>query len=110
MAARQNDWDGELDSVGRLNRIMYKLTGILGLTTGVGVIAWGVWSLVATLATFVYEEEGLSVEEILMNNGLNEGLLLAPIVIALGVIILELKKIQDLMLGYRGQEPNDESQ
>ena len=103
MAQEKVSYD-ELESLGRLNRITYKLTGILGLTTGIGIIAWGLWSLVATLATFVYEEEGLPVEEILINNGLNEGLLLAPIVVALGVIILELKKIQDLMLGGPHQD------
>ena len=87
----------DLDESGRMNRIMYKLTGLLGLTTGIGVIVWGVWSLFATLATFVYEETGVAVEEILINDGLNEGLLLSAIVIALGVIILELKKIQLLI-------------
>ena len=100
----------ELESVGRLNRIIYRLTGVLGLTTGVGVIAWGLWSLLATLGTFIYEAGGLPVEEILINNGLNQGLLLAPIVIALGVIVLELKKIQDLMLSDRSQETSDEPQ
>ena len=87
----------ELESAGRLNWATFKLIDILGLTTGIGVIAWGVWSLIATLATFFYEETGLSTDEILVNNGLNEGLLLSAVVIALGVIVLELKKIQDLM-------------
>ena len=96
----------ELESSGHLNRTMYKLTGALGLTTGVGVIAWGIWSLVATLATFFYEETGLAVEEILVNNGFNEGLLLSAVVIALGVIVLELKKIQDLMLDNANQRAN----
>ena len=73
-----------------------------GLTTGIGVIAWGAWSLITTLATFVYEEAGeVSAEEILMNSGLNEGLLLSAVVIALGVIILELKKIQQILLRDR---------
>ena len=88
----------DLDDSGRMNRIMYKLTGLLGLTTGIGVIVWGVWSLFATLATFVYEETGVAVEEILINDGLNEGLLLSAIVIALGVVILELKKIQQILV------------
>ena len=94
---------GELQTSGGFNRIMYKLTSLLGLTTGVGVIAWGVWSLIATVATFVYEETGLVVEEILINNALNEGLLLSAAVIALGVIVLELKKIQDLLRGDTGK-------
>ena len=68
--------------------------GVFITTTGVGVIGWGLWSLIATVGTFFYEETGLPVEEILINNGLNEGLLLSAVVIALGVIVLELKRIQ----------------
>lgn len=87
----------ELELTSGMNRFLYKVTGLLGLTTGLGVIAWGVWSVLTSLGTFVYEEAGASVSEILINNGLNEGLLLSSIVIALGVIILELKKIQILL-------------
>ena len=80
------------------NRLLLKLGSLLGLTTGIGVIAWGVWSMVTTVGTFVYEETGVSTDEILMNTGLNDGLLLSAIVVALGVIILELKKIQYLII------------
>ena len=103
MSAQQKAAAKNQDFFGALNRVMYRVTGILGLTTGIGVIAWGVWSLFASLATFVYEETGVTVEEILINNGLNEGLMLSAVVIALGVIILELKKIQDIMLRTNGR-------
>ena len=101
MPAQHKTTFQDLDDSGRLNRILYKLTGLLGLTTGVGVIVWGVWSLFATLATFVYEETGVSAEEILINDGLNEGLLLSAVIIALGVVILELKKIQRILAERR---------
>ena len=104
MTAQNKATYQDLDESGRMNRIMYKLTGLLGLTTGIGVIVWGVWSLFATLATFVYEETGIAVEEILINDGLNEGLLLSAIVIALGVVILELKKMQQILME---QQPRD---
>ncbi|MCG8360010.1 MAG: hypothetical protein MI920_30970 [Kiloniellales bacterium] len=99
----------ELESSKLLNRLVFRFTGILGLTTGIGVIAWGVWSLIATIATFVYEESGLSTEEILINNAFNEGLLLSAIVIALGVIVLEIKKVQDLMLNAADGQSNDQA-
>ena len=86
-----------IDAAGWTNRVVYKLTGWLGLTTGIGVIGWGVWSLIATVGTFAYEESGVSSEEIMINNGLNQGLLLSGVVIALGVIVLELKKVQTLL-------------
>ena len=94
MTAQQKAPYARLDSSSRMDRTTYKVTSLLGLTTGVGVIGWGLWSLIATLGTFFYEETGLPVEEILINNGLNEGLLLSAVVIALGVIVLELKRIQ----------------
>lgn len=100
MTVQQSARYKELESSKGVNRALYRITSILGLTTGVGVIAWGVWSLFATLATFVYEESGVTVQEILINSAFNEGLLLSAVVIALGVIILELRRIQDLMEGY----------
>lgn len=98
MSAKTKELVEEGEPLRGLNRAMYKITGILGLTTGVGVIAWGVWSLFATVATFIYEETGISLEEIVINNAFNEGMLLSAVVIALGVIILELKKLQHLMI------------
>ena len=111
MAGQTEVSHNEFESSGNLNGTMYKLTGVLGLTTGVGVIAWGLWSLAATLVTLVYEETGFSVEELLMNNAFNEGLLLSAVVIALRVIVLELKKIQDLMLdsANRRAHPNPDN-
>ena len=97
MATHETAIDKPAQVGDRLNRTMYRFTGILGLTTGVGVIAWGAWSLVTSIATFIYLETGVSMEEILINSALNEDLLLSAVVIALGVIILELKKIQHLM-------------
>ena len=107
MTAQDNTPDRELQSSGRINRLMYKFTGLMGLTTGIGVIAWGAWSIVTAAGTFVYEETGVSVEEILINNGLNEGLLQSSIVIALGVIILELRKIQHALQERSGRLSGD---
>ena len=109
MNAQQKTSYAELEISSRMNRIMYRLTGLLGLTTGIGVIAWGIWSLITTTVTFVYEETGVSTLEVLINNGLNEGLLLSAIVIALGVIILELKKIQHILLQAAKPSPGNHS-
>lgn len=91
------------------NRVMMRLSSVLGLTTGIGVVAWGVWSLVATILTFVYEETGISTEEILISDSLNQGLLLSAVVIALGVMILELKKIQQLLFLKASDKDGDRS-
>ena len=89
------------------NAVMMRLSSLLGLTTGIGVVAWGVWSLVTTVLTFVYEETGVSTDEILISDSLNQGLLLSAIVIALGVMILELKKIQQLLFLQAGNGAGD---
>ena len=104
--SHHKDWYTELESSGRLNRLMYRVTGILGLTTGVGIIAWGVWSLLAAIGTLFYEQEAaMTVEEILVNNAFSEGLLLSPVIIALGVVILELRKIQETMQAAIDRKP-----
>lgn len=77
------------------NRLMMRLSGLLGLTTGIGVVAWGAWSLLITVGVSVYERTGLGVDEILIEDAFNQGLLQSAMLIALGAIILELRRIGD---------------
>lgn len=81
----------------KANRMMMWLTGALGLTTGIGVIAWGAWSMLVTLGLTVYERISLKPEEVIVEDALNQGLLQSATVIALGVIILELRQIAELL-------------
>ncbi len=83
----------------KANRMMMWLTSALGLTTGIGVVAWGAWSLIVTLGLTVYERTSLKPEEIIVEDALNQGLLQSAMVIALGVIILELRRIGELLGG-----------
>jgi len=83
----------------KTNRAMMWLTGLLGLTTGIGIIAWGAWSLVVTIGLTVYERSGLTVDEVVVEDALNQGMLQSAMLIALGVIILELRRIADLLDG-----------
>ena len=79
------------------NRLMMRLSGLLGLTTGIGVVAWGAWSLLITVGVSVYERTGLEVDEILIEDAFNQGLLQSAMLIALGAIILELRRIGDTL-------------
>ena len=79
------------------NRVMMKLTGLLGLTTGIGVVVWGAWSLLITVGMTIYERSGLTLDEVLIEDSLNQGLLQSAMLIALGVVILELRRIGDLL-------------
>ncbi|MEM6354107.1 MAG: hypothetical protein AAF844_00280 [Pseudomonadota bacterium] len=75
------------------NRLMMRLTSFLGLTTGIGVVAWGAWSLLLTVVMTVYERSGLTETEVLIEDALNQGLLQSAMLIALGAIILELRRL-----------------
>ena len=79
------------------NRLMMWITGVLGLTTGIGIVAWGAWSLLATIGLSIYERTALTPDQVLVEDALNQGLLQSAMVIALGVIILELRRIGELL-------------
>ena len=81
----------------KANRIMMWLTGVLGLTTGIGVVAWGAWSLLVTLVLTVYERAALQPEQVIVEDALNQGMLQSAMLIALGVIILELRRIAEII-------------
>ncbi len=75
------------------NRLMMRFSGLLGLTTGIGVVAWGAWSMLATFVMTLYERTGLTEVEVLIEDSLNQGLLQSAMLIALGAIILELRRL-----------------
>lgn len=86
------------------NRAMRWLTGILGLTTGFGIIAWGAWSLILTVGISVYERMGLNAQQVAIEDALNQGTLQSAMLIALGVVILELRRIATILDGTETDE------
>ena len=85
-----------------LNRLMMKLSGLLGLTTGIGIVAWGAWSLLMTIAVNIYERSGLTETEVLIEDALNQGMLQSAMLIALGVVILELRRLNHIFASGPG--------
>lgn len=79
----------------RTNKLMMWLSSLLGLTTGIGVVAWGAWSLLATVGLTIYERTALKPDQVLVEDALNQGMLQSAMLIALGAIILELRRIGD---------------
>ena len=86
------------------NRLMKRLSDVLGLTTGLGVVAWGAWSLVITVGLTVYERSGISAEQVQIEDALNQGLLQSAMLVALGTIILELRRIARILSGAAADE------
>lgn len=83
------------------NRLMKRLSDLLGLTTGIGVVAWGAWSLLTTVILTVYERFGLTALEVQIEDAFNQGLLQSAMLIALGAIILELRRLSDRLAGHK---------
>ncbi len=79
------------------NRMMMRLSSFLGLTTGIGVVAWGAWSMLLTVVMSIYERSGLTEVEVLIEDSLNQGLLQSAMLIALGAIILELRRLNHVV-------------
>ena len=79
------------------NRLMKRLSDFLGLTTGIGVVAWGAWSIVITVGLTVYERSGISAAQVQIEDALNQGLLQSAMLVALGTIILELRRIARIL-------------
>lgn len=77
------------------NRLMMRFGSLLGLTTGIGVVAWGSSSLLITIGLTVYERSGLTEQQIQIEDAFNQGLLQSASLIALGAIILELRRISN---------------
>ena len=86
------------------NRLMKRLSDVLGLTTGLGVVAWGAWSLVITVGLTVYERSGISAEQVQIEDALNQGLLQSAMLVALGKIILEPRRIARILSGAAADE------
>jgi len=80
------------------NRLMKRLSDILGLTTGIGVIAWGMWSLLITIGLTVYERSGLTPLQVQIEDAFNQGMLQSSMLIVLGAIVLELRRLSERLI------------
>lgn len=75
------------------NRWFYKLMGWLGLTSGIGVIVSGGWWLIWCLGAYLIVQPSNVVQQSIHENYFNQAEL-GAILVALGVIIMELKRLQ----------------
>lgn len=85
------------------HQVAYRLSRLLGLTTGVGVMAWGASSLALTVAMAVWDEDGAGQVAIVSGDAFNQGVLQSAMLVALGVVILELRRIGDALESNRSK-------
>ena len=86
----------EREEGNKFDKFLYVVMDKLGLTSGLGLIAWGffwfVWSLVNY---FITQGKAISaVQEMVVENFFNQAQLSA-ILIALGVVVMEIKKLKE---------------
>ena len=76
-----------------LTKWLYKLTGWLGLTSGIGVVAVGAWWLIGCLGSYLFVQPSNVIQQSVHENYFNQAEL-GAILVALGVIIMELKRLE----------------
>ena len=93
MTIRDTPWSDDVRG------FAFRISRLLGLTTGVGVMAWGAWSLALTVAMAAWDDYGAKLAAIAAGNAFNQGVLQSAILIALGAVILELRRIGNALDG-----------
>lgn len=72
---------------------LYKLMGWLGLTSGVGIVAIGGWWLIWCLGSYLFVQPSNVIQQSVHENYFNQAEL-GAVLVALGVIIMELKWLE----------------
>ena len=81
----------ELENAKGLTKFLYKGMDWLGLTSGIGIVAWGAWWFIWSLINYFTVQAESAIQQMVEENYFNQSLLSA-ILIALGVLIMEIKK------------------
>jgi hypothetical protein len=76
-----------------LTKWLYKLMGWLGLTSGIGVVAVGGWWVIWCLGSYLFVQPSNVIQQSVHENYFNQAEL-GAILVALGVIIMELKRLE----------------
>jgi hypothetical protein len=82
-----------------VRRFAFRISRLLGLTTGVGVMAWGAWSLAFTVVMAAWDDNGATLAAIEAGNAFNQGVLQSAMLVALGAMVLELHRIGNALDG-----------
>lgn len=74
-----------------LDRYLFKAMDWLGLTSGIGIVSWGAWWFIWSLFNYIFTSPKDAIQQVVVENYFNQAQLSA-ILIALGVVIIELRK------------------
>lgn len=66
----------------------------LGLTSGIGLVAWGGWWFIWSMIQFFIVKPESAFQQMIQENYFNQAQLSA-ILVALGVLIMEIKKLKE---------------
>ncbi len=77
-----------------LTNWLYKIMGHLGMTSGIGLVAWGAWWFLWSLGQYIFVSPDNVMQQQVVENYFNQAQLSA-ILAALGVLIMEVKRLGD---------------
>jgi len=75
-----------------LTKFLYKAMDWCGLTSGIGLIAWGGWWFIWSLGNYIFISPQSAMQQIVSENYFNQ-VQLSAILVALGVLIMEIKNL-----------------
>jgi hypothetical protein len=76
-----------------LNRGFYWVAEKIGISTGIGIVAWGVGWLLWSACNYLHADSETELQ-VLVRETYSTHALLASILIALGVLVMEVEKIR----------------
>jgi len=92
MIENKNIPSSEADEAKGLNKFLYKAMDWCGLTSGIGLVAWGAWWFIWSLFNYLTTSPQSAMQQIIAENYFNQ-VQLSAILVALGVGIMEVKKL-----------------
>ena len=83
----------EPEGVDRFNKFTYKAISKIGLTSGIGLVAWGAWWFIWTMIAYLGTTAQSAMQQVVRETYFSQAQLSA-ILIALGVVIMEMKRLK----------------
>ena len=97
-----------LENAKTSQRWLYKMTQLMGLTTGLGIIIFGAINIILSVVFYAVESNSVvTVEQLLLENGLNANQIQSAILIGIGIVILELQQIREALTEKASTEESE---
>ena len=83
----------ELEKANPVERVLYRVVDLAGLSSGIGIVAWGAWWGIWHLVLYFVTTPETAINEIVHENYFNQ-VQLSFLLVAIGVLIMEVRKLR----------------